>query len=340
VPFRLANAARSRQGSAKLDAKDMKYVASSFGPLLAAGLALVAAGAAQAQRAPSGAEPIEIAQLPYIEIFSPTFFWNDETDVVRIGSINCPKGRAITGGVSIAQGQASLRVLGSYPDGESWMVRVVNRQKGVCVKSLQVRGFALCMLPSARKASVLMVQHPKLVHASAKFSMAPGFASTTGRQACPRGALPIAGGFGADPAYAGPAVLRIEQSYPDPDGWNIKAVNGATGSGAAEARAYAICLGPSSGEGVDIRNHRHVFFATKDIPLKHSGGAAKQSVACGDGSYVLSGGARTSRGRAVNVEIGESFPDTPSSWTTSVTNRGDRKAGDVTVKLYAVCIKK
>jgi hypothetical protein len=36
----------------------------------------------------------------------------------------------------------------------------------------------------------------------------------------------------------------------------------------------------------------------------------------------------------------ESFPDTPKSWTIGVTNRGDKKAGDVTVKLYAVCIKK
>jgi hypothetical protein len=34
------------------------------------------------------------------------------------------------------------------------------------------------------------------------------------------------------------------------------------------------------------------------------------------------------------------LPDAPGSWTVAVTNRGDKKAGDATVKLYAVCIKK
>ena len=107
-------------------------------------------------------EPIEVAKFPYIEIFSPTFFWNDEADFVRTGSTTCPKGRAITGGLSIQQGKASLRILESYPDGESWVMRVVNRQKPDNVQSLQVRGFALCMLPAARKASVLFAQQSKL----------------------------------------------------------------------------------------------------------------------------------------------------------------------------------
>ena len=57
------------------------------------------------------AEPIQVAKLPFLEIFSPTFFWSDEADVVRTGSTNCPKGRAIAGGLSIAQGQASLRIV-------------------------------------------------------------------------------------------------------------------------------------------------------------------------------------------------------------------------------------
>ena len=46
------------------------------------------------------------------------------------------------------------------------------------------------------------------------------------------------------------------------------------------------------------------------------------------------------KGRSANIEMQESFPDTPESWTVAVTNRGDKKAGDATVKLYAVCIKK
>ncbi len=114
-----------------------------------------------------------MAKLPYIEIFSPTFFWNDEADFVRTGSTTCPKGRAITGGLSIQQGKASLRILESYPDGESWVMRVVNRQKPDNVQSLQVRGFALCLLPAARKASVLLAQQTKLLHVSSRFGLPP-----------------------------------------------------------------------------------------------------------------------------------------------------------------------
>jgi hypothetical protein len=311
----------------------------AFGLPLIAALTLAAAGPLHAQKA-SPTDPIEIAQLPYIEIFSPTFFWSDDLDAVRVGSITCPKGRAVTGGLNIAQGQASLRILESFPDGESWVVRAVNRKKNERAQSLQVRGYALCMLPAARKSSLLIMQHAKLIHVSGKFSLAPGFASSTGRQTCPRGALPVAGGFGLDPGYHGPAAPRMELSYPDPDGWNVRAVNGAPGSGAADARTYAVCLGPSGGEGIDIRDFHSVAFVTKDVPVKFGGGTARESISCGGGSYVLSGGARTFRGRSASVEIDESFPDSPSSWTTTVTNRGDKKSGDVTARLYAVCLKK
>ena len=121
------------------------------------------------------AEPIEVSKFPYLEIFSPTFFWSDEADFVRTGSTTCPKGRAITGGLSILQGKASLRIMESYPDGESWVMRVINRQHPESVQSLQVRGFALCMLPAARKSSVPMAQQTKLLHVSGKFNLPSGF---------------------------------------------------------------------------------------------------------------------------------------------------------------------
>src|SRR5882672_9006754 len=125
--------------------------------------------------------PIEIAQLPYMEIFSPTFFWSDEADAIRTGSILCPKGRAIAGGVNILQGKAALRIVESYPDGESWVMRVVNRQKPDAVTSLQVRGYALCLLPAARKASKLIAQHPRLSYISDRFSLPTGYVSTASR---------------------------------------------------------------------------------------------------------------------------------------------------------------
>jgi hypothetical protein len=283
-------------------------------------------------------EPVDISKLPFIEIFSPTFFWSDTVDFVRMGATTCPKGRAVAGGVSIRKGQASLRILESYPDGESWVIRVVNRQRPAHEQSLQVRGFALCMLPVARRVSVMITQYTRLQHRSTQFSLPTGYVSTKGRQACPQGSLVIAGGFGIDPSYRGPAVPRLELSYPDPDGWNIRAVNGAAAaSAAAEARAYAVCL--SNSDGMSIRNLRSVFFVSKDVTVKYGGDAVRESIGCGrEQSYVIAGGSRTVRGRSAVVEMEESFPDAVSSWTIGITNRGSRRDGNVTVRLYAVCI--
>jgi hypothetical protein len=284
-------------------------------------------------------EPVEVSTLPYLEIFSPTFFWSDAADIVHVGATTCPKGRAIAGGVSIEKGSASLRILESYPDGESWVVKVVNRKRPEKLQSMQVRVFALCMLPAARRASVLLSQHPRLMYQSSGFILPTGYVSTSGRQACPKGALVISGGFGLDPDYRGPALPRMEFSYPDPDGWNVRAVNGANPSGpAAEVRAHAVCLGTN--EGVNIRDYQTVYFVGKNVTVKYGDAVVRQSVGCGgDPAYVLAGGARTIRGRGASVEMQESFADSPKSWTVAVTNRGDKRAGDATVRLYAVCIK-
>jgi hypothetical protein len=286
------------------------------------------------------AEPIDVAKFPYIEIFSPTFFWSDEADFIRTGSTTCPKGRAITGGLSILQGKGSLRILESYPDGESWVMRIVNRQKPDTVSSLQVRGFALCMLPVARKASVPFAQQFKLSHVSTKFALPAGAVDATSRQACPQGSRVISGGFGLDPENKATAAPRLELSYPDPTGWNIRALNGAGAGGTpADARAYAVCLG--SKEGADIHNFQTIYYVGKEVLVKAENGEAKEAIGCGgEGAYVLAGGSRTVKGRSANVEMQESFPDTPGSWTVAVTNRGDKRAGDATVRLYAVCIKK
>jgi hypothetical protein len=307
------------------------------------GSALIALLVLAASAIPSRAQtqaPIEVAQLPYMEIFSPTFFWSDEADAIRTGSTTCPKGRAITGGVNIMQGKASLRIVESYPDGESWVIRVVNRQKPETVTSLQVRTYALCLLPAARKGSKLIAQFPRVSYTSVPFSLPAGYVSTPGRSACQPGALVLGGGFGLDQEYRGPSNLRLELSYPDPNGWNVRAVNGAAASGpAANARIYTICL--SSRDGIDIRNYKTVYFAEADAVVKADNGAIRQSVKCGEpDSYIIYGGMRSIRGRSASLELQESFPDSPSSWMAAVINRGDKKAGDVTVRLYAVCIKK
>jgi len=116
-------------------------------------------------------------------------------------------------------------------------------------------------------------------------------------------------------------------------------VNGAPATGpAADARTYAVCLGTK--EGVDIRDFQKLYFVEDNVTVKADQGTARESVACGQGGYALAGGMRTAKGRSANIEMQESFPDTPSSWTVSVLNRGDKRSGDASVKLYAVCIKK
>ena len=231
-----------------------------------------------------------MAKLPYIEIFSPTFFWNDEADFVRTGSTTCPKGRAITGGLSIQQGKASLRILESYPDGESWVMRVVNRQKPDNVQSLQVRGFALCMLPAARKASVLLTQQTKLLHVSSRFGLPSGFVSTTGRQACPQGALVVSGGFGLDPEYRGTgraapgAELSRSERLERPGGQRRAGDRARPPTRAPTRSASAPRRAPTSATS------RTCISSSKDVTVKADNGTARQPVGCGEGAYVLAGG--------------------------------------------------
>jgi len=50
---------------------------------------------------------------------------------------------------------------------------------------------------------------------------------------------------------------------------------------------------------------------------------------------------RRVKGRSANIEIaGKLFPDSPSSWTVAVTNRGDSGRATRRSSFYARCIKK
>ena len=68
-----------------------------------------------------------------------------------------------------------------------------------------------------------------------------------------------------------------------------------------DARAYAVCLGNK--EGADVRDFQNVFFVDKSVTVQADNGAARLPVSCGEGAYVLSGGARTMKGRSANIEM-------------------------------------
>jgi hypothetical protein len=311
----------------------MKFLAS----LLLATFAL--GSTVTSPRAQQSIAPIDLKILPHIAIISPVFYWTDTGGSVRTASATCPDGRAIAGGVSIQKGNASLRIQESYPDRASWVVRVANRGVPGSGKPLQVRGFAVCLLPVARVTSVPIAQYSRLLHLSTAFKLPPNDAPSASRQACAQNTLVLSGGFGLDPQFAGPSFARMELSYPDQWAWNIRAVNGAAAAQAdAVARVHALCLGTS--EGVSIRDYRTIRFVEVNVTVKPGDGVVRQPVACGNAAArVLAGGARLIRGKGAAIEMQESFPDRPGSWTVTLTNRAPASAGNARVKLYAVCIE-
>jgi hypothetical protein len=279
--------------------------------------------------------PITLSDLRHVSIISPVFYWNDAADVVRMASATCPKGRAFSGGVAIQKGSASLRILESYPDGESWVVRVVNRLRHDGTQPLLVRAFAVCLLPSARISSVQITQYPRLVFQAHPFTLAEGLAGQADRAACPQGTLVISGGFGRDPQFQGPSNLRLALGFPDTDAWNVRAVSEGTAQ-PVEVRSHAICL--SGGNGLTIQNYNTMQFVTADVTLQSGEGAVRQSINCPDSAaYAIAGGARVLRGRSAAIEMQESFPDSMSSWTVAMAGSDDW-TGSARIRLYAVCI--
>jgi hypothetical protein len=278
-----------------------------------------------------------------VVIASHEFLWSNTPDVVRMASATCPKGQAIGGGLSVRQGTASLRIQDSYPDGASWVVRFAAQRSGdgaaQPAQTLRVRSFALCLMPVARDHSVLLEHYPRLLYQTNRTSIRPGSASATGRQACPENTLVVSGGIGPDAETTTAPRLRMELSFPDPHGWNVRAANDAAATESpADARMHAVCI--SKTEGVDISKHRTVSFVQTDVSLKPDGSTLRQSVVCKDAqAYALAGGFRVLRGKNATVELRESFPDTPSSWTIAVSNRPAKAAGNAAVRLYAVCLK-
>jgi hypothetical protein len=298
-------------------------------------IAMLALSAATAPLHAQALPPITLSDLQHVSIISPVFYWNDATDVVRMASATCPKGRAFSGGVSIQKGSAALRILESYPDGESWVVRVVNRQRRNGAQTLQVRAFAVCLLPSARISSVQITQYPRLILQSHPFNLTAGQMGQADRAVCPPGTLVISGGFGRDPRFQAPSNLRMALSFPDTDAWNVRGVSEDTVQ-PAEVRSHAICL--SGGNGLTIQNYNTVQFVSADVTLQSGASAVRQSIDCPDSAaYAIGGGARVLRGRGAAIEMQESFPDSMSSWTVAMTG-GANWSGNARIRLYAVCI--
>jgi hypothetical protein len=286
------------------------------------------------------AASIDLSKFPHVAIISPVFYWDGAVQGVRTISATCPQGRAVGGGVSLPQGNASLRIRESYADGSSWVLRVVSHGGEAAAQTMQVRAFALCLLPVARSGSVPIAQYPRLLHLSQQLSLPPGGMRTAGRQACAQNTLVISGGFGLDPQYDGPSRVRMELSFPDKWAWNVRAVNGGDAAQpAAGARIHAFCLG--SDEGLNIRAHRTVSFADANVTVKAGGATVRQSISCGGASaYAIAGGARIVGGKTAEIEMQESFPDRDGSWTIALVNLAPPASGDAKVRLYATCIER
>lgn len=282
--------------------------------------------------------PIPFSRFPHVSIISPVFAWDAKADVVRTISATCPQGRAIAGGVSIQSGNGSLRIRESFPDGSSWVMRVLSRRGSAAPQPMQVRAFAVCLLPVARTDSVQISQFQRLASMSRRFALPPADVTTAERQACAQNTVIVSGGFGLDPEFNGRANPHMELSYPDRWGWNVRTTNSIeAGQPEAQARVYSMCLGNE--EGLDITAHRSVTFAEASVTVKPGAGAVRQSVKCpAPSAHAIAGGARVVRGPNAAVEVQESFPDTAGSWTTTVANQASGSRADATVTLYAVCL--
>ena len=91
--------------------------------------------------------PIQLSRLPHLAIISPTFTWDNQSNLVRTISATCPGGRPIGGGIGIEKGNGSLRISESYPDGASWVIRAANR--GSTAKRIADPGAGLRGVPAA-----------------------------------------------------------------------------------------------------------------------------------------------------------------------------------------------
>jgi len=213
-------------------------------------------------------------QVPLHRDFSPTFFWSDEADFGRYGSTTCPKGRAITGRLSIAR-QASLRILESYPDGESVVCGSSPAKARRCASRCRSR---LCAvhLPAARKASVLFSQHPDC-RTFEPVCAAVGIGRHDQPPGLPQARRSVSGGFGSTRS-TGDRRGAPGAELSRPDGWNVRALNGAPAGARRRMRAPTpVCL--------VARRRRHpqlpeYLLCRQDVLVKAENGERKK-VGCG-----------------------------------------------------------
>ena len=92
------------------------------GRLLIAMLALTGAAGPLGAPTARAAEPIEVAKLPFLEIFSPTFFWNDEADFVRTGAFDRVLLRPRAAALQLAGYEVRLSRLGRLIQGVAVLV--------------------------------------------------------------------------------------------------------------------------------------------------------------------------------------------------------------------------
>jgi len=158
------------------------------------------------------------------------------------------------------------------------------------VQSLQVRGFALCMLPAARKASVLFSQQSRLSHVSSglrcvgigRHDQPPGLPARRARHLRR---------FGLDRSYRGSAAARLELVIPTERLERPGAQRCAAG---ARRRMRAPTRSASVARKAPTSATSRIFnYVGKDVLVKAENGEAKEAIGCGnEGAYVLAGGSR------------------------------------------------
>ena len=183
-PLRSARGARQvRPASRGREVMSLKAIA------FAIALTATSGALAGAQALP----PIPVSALPHIVIFSPEFYWSNTPDIVRMASATCPQGPRDRRRLEHPAGQriaahpgqlSGRRLLGGAVRGPSTPGRRTARA--------DLAGSRLRALPAAGVARFFRAARQLSAAAApvATASTSPRAASsTTGRQACPEGAL-------------------------------------------------------------------------------------------------------------------------------------------------------
>jgi hypothetical protein len=169
----------------------------------------------------------------------------------------CPSGKVVVGG-GFSTGGGKLNLYQSHPHENGWEIFAKNNGS----PSDSMNAFAECLAYGSSVSTSWFSQS----------DTAPGFGNGHAQVTCPAGTIMTGGGFDAG------SNMRVFNSSPFGNGWQMSAYNGSLISGTV--KAYAFCLSGTTGSSTNIS-------ASVNVAPHSSGGTI---VTCPSGKLATGGG--------------------------------------------------